>query len=357
MKGVKGRIVSVALCSAMAFTTVGNDVSMIANAEGLQQDENVFPVTAEEDTAEENEEKEEAVEQTEEVEEAAEKEEGDEEESEEELEEESEEVEVQLKEEKEEEESDEVKLIASFDFDDEESGFSGAGAKAENHGVTVEDTDLIKNVAHFDGKSDYLDVKKADGSSLLTGEEEFTISYLRQVDGGTDWTFFAAPNIDRQVYRSEKYIGVLDSGSSKLVERYNSDDQDRPSQLTAKGGSKKWEMVTVVVGKNGTSVFVNGDNVGSKSDYSHDIDVKKLLGDSSILQIGKGNWGTGEFFEGYIDDYNIYSGAMTTEQVKELYELKKDKLVEKVEVIDDELQADYDALEIYNASDIRGNIT
>ncbi|MBQ5425816.1 MAG: hypothetical protein IIU31_01445, partial [Pseudobutyrivibrio sp.] len=357
MKGVKGRIVSVALCSAMAFTTVGNDVSMIANAEGLQQDENVFPVTAEEDTAEENEEKEEAVEQTEEVEEAAEKEEGDEEESEEELEEESEEVEVQLKEEKEEEESDEVKLIASFDFDDEESGFSGAGAKAENHGVTVEDTDLIKNVAHFDGKSDYLDVKKADGSSLLTGEEEFTISYLRQVDGGTDWTFFAAPNTDRQVYRSEKYIGVLDSGSSKLVERYNSDDQDRPSQLTAKGGSKKWEMVTVVVGKNGTSVFVNGDNVGSKSDYSHDIDVKKLLGDSSILQIGKGNWGTGEFFEGYIDDYNIYSGAMTTEQVKELYELKKDKLVEKVEVIDDELQADYDALEIYNASDIRGNIT
>ena len=113
MKGVKGRIVSVALCSAMAFTTVGNDVSMIANAEGLQQDENVFPVTAEEDTAEENEEKEEAVEQTEEVEEAAKKEEGDEEESEEELEEESEEVEVQLKEEKEEEESDEVKLIAS----------------------------------------------------------------------------------------------------------------------------------------------------------------------------------------------------------------------------------------------------
>ena len=359
MKGVKGRIVSVALCSAMAFTTVGNDVSMIANAEGLQQDENVFPVTAEEDTAEENEEKEEVVEQTEEVEEAAEKEEGDEEESEEEPKEESKEesekeVEVQLKEE---EESDEVKLIASFDFDDEESGFSGAGAKAENHGVTVEDTDLIKNVAHFDGQSDYLDVKKADGSSLLTGEEEFTISYLRQVDGGTDWTFFAAPNTDRQVYKSEKYIGVLDSGSSKLVERYNSNDQDRPSQLTAKGGSKKWEMVTVVVGKNGTSVFVNGDNVGSKSDYSHDIDVKKLLGDSSILQIGKGNWGAGEFFEGYIDDYNIYSGAMTTEQVKELYELKKDKLVEKVEVIDDELQADYDALEIYNASDIRGNIT
>lgn len=362
MKGVKGRIVSVALCSAMAFTTVGNDVSMIANAEGVQQDENVFPVTAEEDTAEENEEKEEAVEEaeeTEKAEEAAEKEEGDEEESEEEPKEESKEesekeVEVQLKEE---EESDEIKLIASFDFDDEESGFFGAGAKAENHGVTVEDTDLIKNVAHFDGQSDYLDVKKEDGSSLLTGEEEFTISYLRQVDGGTDWTFFAAPNTDRQVYRSEKYIGVLDSGSSKLVERYNSNDQDRPSQLTAKGGSKKWEMVTVVVGKNGTSVFVNGDNVGSKSDYSHDIDVKKLLGDSSILQIGKGNWGAGEFFEGYIDDYNIYSGAMTTEQVKELYELKKDKLVEKVEVIDDELQADYDALEIYNASDIRGNIT
>ena len=35
MKGVKNRVMSVALCSAMAMTTIGSDVSMIANAEGL----------------------------------------------------------------------------------------------------------------------------------------------------------------------------------------------------------------------------------------------------------------------------------------------------------------------------------
>ena len=370
MKGVKGRIASVALCSAMAFTTVGNDVSMIANAEGVLQDEETILEDQEEMESEAS--KEEAGEQPEDVVEAEEEkklekseaealeesEKDSNENSDEELKEELEKDKKVLEKEEKEEEKAEVKLIASFDFDDEASGFSGEGAKAINHGVTVEDTDLIKNVAHFDGKSDYLEVTKENGDSLLTGKDEFTVSYLRQVDSSNyAWTLFAAPNTNKQSYKSEKYIGVLDSGSSKLVERYNSNNQDRPSQLTANGGSKKWEMVTVVVGKNGTSVFVNGDCIGSKSDYTYDIDVAKLLGDSSIFQIGKGNWNDGEFFEGYIDDYNIYSGAMTSEQVKELYQLKKDKLVEKVEVIDDVLQADYDALEIFNASDIRGNIT
>ncbi|MBQ6462733.1 MAG: hypothetical protein IJJ59_05380, partial [Pseudobutyrivibrio sp.] len=189
MKGVKGRIASVALCSAMAFTTVGNDVSMIANAEGVLQDEETILEDQEEMESEAS--KEEAGEQPEDVVEAEEEKKLEESEAEaldesekdsnensdEELKEELEKDQKVLEKEEKEEEKAEVKLIASFDFDDETSGFSGEGAKAINHGVTVEDTDLIKNVAHFDGKSDYLEVTKENGDSLLTGKDEFTVSY------------------------------------------------------------------------------------------------------------------------------------------------------------------------------------
>ena len=44
------------------------------------------------------------------------------------------------------------------------------------------------------------------------------------------------------------------------------------------------------------------------------------MGKISILQIGKSNWGEGEYFKGWIDNFRIENRALTEEEVKELSE-------------------------------------
>ncbi|MBR5635757.1 MAG: family 43 glycosylhydrolase [Pseudobutyrivibrio sp.] len=376
MKGVKSRVMSVALCSAMAITTIGSDVSLIANAEEnvaeeVQAEETVEPTAEESDEVEEaaeeisgedSEETESEEIESEEATEATESEEREKEEDQDSEEKEEEKEEVASKKLKA-SASEEVKLIASFDFDDEESGFEGAGAKAINHGVKIGDTDLVRNAAFFNGENAYLEVETKDGESLLTDKEEITISYLRQADkSGKSWTFYAAPNKSNQVYRSEKYIGALDLGSNITVERYNSEDNDRPSQLSVSGIKSKWDHIVIVLGKDYTAVYENGKLKDKKNDYSFDTDMRKMLKDNSILQVGKANWDGGEYFGGYIDDYRIYEGAMKASEVSDLYSQFEEKITEKPEeseepeVVSDKLQADYEVLEIFNADDIRGNI-
>ena len=366
MKGVKSKVMSVALCSAMAITTIGSDIGMVVNAEETvaetrdETDELVEEKVEADSKVEDEVDETEVTEETDVVEtDVAEVEET--EESETESEEVSDEKELKKQEDSEEDKDDEIKLIASFDFDNEESGFEGAGAKAVNHGVKVEDTELVKNAAYFNGENAYLEVEKSNGDSLLTGENEITISYLRQADkSGKSWTFFAAPNKNSQVYRSEKYLGVLDVGNNITVERYNSNNNDRPGQLSVNGIKKEWDHIVVVLGKDYTAVYENGKLKEAKHDYSFDTDMSKMLKDNSILQIGKANWDGGEYFGGYIDDYRIYEGAMNASEVADLFSQFEEKIAEKPEepeVVEDELQADYDALEIFQADDVRGNIT
>lgn len=46
-------------------------------------------------------------------------------------------------------------------------------------------------------------------------------------------------------------------------------------------------------------------------------EVDDILGNSSILQIGKANWGSGEYFKGLIDNMTIRNYALTGEEVAE----------------------------------------
>ena len=69
--------------------------------------------------------------------------------------------------------------------------------------------------------------------------------------------------------------------------------------------------------KTDTTIYVNGQKVSSEtSAYS----LRSILGKNSILQIGKSNWGEGEYFKGWIDNFRIENRALTEEEVKELSE-------------------------------------
>ncbi|SKB85825.1 Beta-xylosidase, GH43 family [Lachnospiraceae bacterium] len=211
--------------------------------------------------------------------------------------------------------------VAHFSFDDEESGFAGKGAVADsNNGYELTEGVNGNAVALDSAKEQWLNLTKKDGSALLTGEDEITINYWSKTkkDGSTKWSFYAAPSDKAQSGSYETYLGVIDPKNNNrlVVERYNNNG-GRPSnaETTAQPGDE-WKMVTIVESKHSSKLFINGKQVASVGSV---YDLSDIFGDNGIVQIGKANWGSGEFFTGAIDEFTIFNRAVNTEEIGKLY--------------------------------------
>lgn len=207
------------------------------------------------------------------------------------------------------------KPIADFSFDDMETGFSGAGAVANQNGAVaiVDRENQAGKALDLNGTDAWLDVKKQDGGSLLTGLEELTVSfdsYSRKNE--KSWSFFAAPNADAQGYNSENYAAAFDNATGLAFEYYKGGRGARGSASASCSYNEGWKHVDLVVNRASVSVFINKEKVSEKGIMSS---LTQLLGENSILQIGKGNWDSGEYFQGQIDNYKIYNYAMTEEEI------------------------------------------
>ena len=200
------------------------------------------------------------------------------------------------------------RLIASFDFNDlteDTTEITGAGAKAAVKGTPVyaDSHDGSKAAALSGGF--WLNVTKEDGTPLLAGADEITISYDNKLTGSNNqgWTFFAAPDTGTQVYKNEKYLGIIDK-TSFTVERYLNSGS-RPAVITKNGITSDWKHVDVVVTLNDFSLYIDGEHVATQPSSALLSDI--LTGSGGILQIGKANWGGGEYYSGLIDNIEIYS--------------------------------------------------
>ncbi len=211
---------------------------------------------------------------------------------------------------------DEMGLLASFDFNTEalDGKFVSKDVTAAivGTGAALQDRDEAHGKAlYLDGAS-YLDLKKSDGSSLLTGQKEITISFeAKPARSDTNWGFFAAPNANKQEYQKEHYIGALISGGSTTIERYNNNGS-RPASVSAATGTD-WSHVDVVLAEAETVLYVDGTKAAAQaSSYS----LADILGNNSIFQLGKANWGDGEYCQGWIDNFQIYSKALSEEEIQ-----------------------------------------
>ena len=200
-------------------------------------------------------------------------------------------------------------VILDFTFDDTDTGFKGGQAVAEPKG-TVTEIDGRKAL-YLDGTSaNWLNVTKEDGTSLLAGIEEMTISFDMKTDG-SNWPFYAAPSTDAQSYLNEHYIGVMATGGQLKVERYNSNNQQRPGFNTASIANGEWVRVEIKLGKDATTITINDGEPVTQTGLAG---LKDILGDSPVLQIGKANWNAGEYFKGYLDNYKITAMVEAAEE-------------------------------------------
>ncbi len=202
-------------------------------------------------------------------------------------------------------------VLADFSFDTDGAYFDGGNAKAA--GTYTLETHGAGKALKLNGDGQHLVVTDKNNHSLLTGLDEVTVSYqIKPESSRTNWGFFAAPNTNKQEYKQEHYIGIVDISGTTNAERYNNNGE-RPTSARYETGYNGWYYVTAVYAEGFTTLYINGEKVAEAvSDYA----LSDILGDNSILYIGKSTWGNdGEYAAALIDNYKIVSSALTAEEV------------------------------------------
>jgi hypothetical protein len=195
-------------------------------------------------------------------------------------------------------------ISLNFDNGDLTSTSSYGAASGTPKFVTVDDKKCIQ----LDGTSaTAVKLTDANGNSLLTGQDELTISFkVKPIETATSWYFFAAPNDSAQTYQQEKYLGAHAKSGNLNVERYNNSGS-RSTMATGAVTQNEWNDVIISVESGVTNVYINGALAQS---VDSTVSISDMLGTSSVAYIGKANWGSGEYATGYIDDFVITKGAL-----------------------------------------------
>ncbi len=198
--------------------------------------------------------------------------------------------------------------LAEFTFDDKETGLIGGQAVAEG------EYEIKNGALYLDGDGKWLKVTKGDGSSLLKGRDELTISFAASPEtGNSNWVFFAAPNANAQEVNQETYLGITEFEETITAERYKNSGE-RPKAASVSGiDASGWIYVTLVCTADKSTLYINGEE---KASEDSSIALSEIFGDNGILQIGKGNWGNGEYYKGYLDNFKILGTAMTQADIK-----------------------------------------
>lgn len=206
-------------------------------------------------------------------------------------------------------------LIADFTFDTGTTSFTGAGATATTQGTAQLVPGVSGNAAQL-SSSFWLNVTTTGGAPLLAGLNDVTISYDSKpaASGNVGWTVFAARSAATQAYAQEHYLGYLDRTTGLTVERYdNAGARNSAGNLVSNAANAEWKHVDLVVSGATARLFVDKKLVSTNTAGPL---LSQILGASGgVLQVGKANWGGGEYFSGLLDNLRIYNRALTPSEL------------------------------------------
>ncbi len=239
--------------------------------------------------------------------------------------------------------ADGVNLLADFDFKERNADYTytdKTGNAKATPGTNVDQSKVWGTegkALDFRGREQTLYVTQGDGSPILKGLESATIvfdSYLEADAGKHYWPFYAAKDVDAQknAVDDRNYIGMCEiPGSTTEVSRYADTSTGKGDIILSTGGAATsstpvtgtWKQVAVVLDKDNTYFYVDGQKVdehGAVHGMTNLATMKEILGESGgIFQIGRANWGAGEFYNGMLDNFRIYNGALTADDVANVY--------------------------------------
>jgi len=217
----------------------------------------------------------------------------------------------------------EENLIAYFTFDNSTEELTG-NARATIIGnaswsTDTEVSDFTNNgsLQLLGGSNAYLTITRADGSPLLTGYDEISYDFWIRVAGkytfgNSDhcWPVFAAQNGNNISYLNENYVAVYCTTTEVTAERFgggrSSDGSGSAASYTAT--ENKWVHVRADYNKSSTVITLTDEsgNVLAQNTSAASKSLTDILGTAGVLQVGKANWNSGEYFNGLIDELKIY---------------------------------------------------
>lgn len=176
-------------------------------------------------------------------------------------------------------------------------------------------------------KSGYIEIPKGeDGSDLLTGLQDITVSALVNWsdDGANRWIFGLGAVTD-DAENGNKYLFVTPRHGSGNVAAIGVSKAGWRNESLVKSTSTiragHWEVATVVFSEksNMMTLYVNGKKVASGSAGGKKLSeiIDPSAGFSGFL--GKSIFKSDPYFKGMIGDFRVYNGALSDEQVTDLY--------------------------------------
>ncbi len=196
--------------------------------------------------------------------------------------------------------------IAYYEFNEGETGLTVNG----------------ENATYADGVLTLGDATYLTADIDLANVTEMTIAMkVKITDTDANWGFEITSE-EQHTYPAEHYIGSLLNGSI-TIERYNNTDGRPTSAAAGEIAADTWTDIVVVLPADGSViVYVNGaEAVNVPQTEGFDLAIQNCIGENPVFQIGKANWGEGEFANGTsFDTFAVYNKALTAEQVATAFE-------------------------------------
>ncbi len=203
-------------------------------------------------------------------------------------------------------------VLLGFDFNEGETT-DGATITGTNATATVHSGCELVDSKEGNGKALKLTAKNAhegqyisidNAAALLKGKNVLTISY-DIVKGAGNWNFYIDKNNSNNVYQKEYYLGAF-SGST-VFERYvngrNTPVSGKIEGVTLADG---WNHLDIVATDEGTWAFVNGTFQKFAASTGS---LTEILGDDTVLYLGRANWDGGEYGNATMDNFTVYDGV------------------------------------------------
>ncbi len=191
------------------------------------------------------------------------------------------------------EEKDDV--ILHYDFDSEiEEGI--------NYGASIR-----HGYAYFDGTDDYIHMP----DNIVSGEDKvtFVLNVRPEMDGANQFTFTVGTGENNYLFLN------TDNGKNMRFAMTNVGWWQEEGELKSDKAQKgKWTSVAIVIDKETKKMYVNGDIV---AETTSDL-IPSGLGNTNQNYIAKSQYAQDSFFKGYIDDFAIYSKALSEDEIEKL---------------------------------------
>lgn len=183
-------------------------------------------------------------------------------------------------------------VILHYDFDSEISG-------GTNYGATIEN-----GYAYFDGLDDYIHMP----DNLVSGQEDvtFVINVRPDMDGANQFTFTVGNSENNYLFLN------TNNGSNARFAMTTVGWWQEEGELRADSVARDdWASIVIVMEGKTKRMYVDGAVV---SETTSDM-LASSLGDTVANYLAKSQYSGDSYFKGYIEDFRIYSEALTSSEI------------------------------------------